>query len=93
MFRVCHAFLSAMLSVHCRLVITYSKRASLLALSYMYVMFYCVCATFSCGVLGQGWYMLVSIPDLWPLIYFGLHRQLSISSVSRLIEVVTSPGF
>ena len=57
-FRVCHAFVS----VHCSLVATCLERANLLAL--LCVMFYCVFVTFPCGVLGQVWYLIVSIPDL-----------------------------
>ena len=34
------------------------------------VIFYCVFVTFPCGVLGQVWYLIVSIPDLCHLIYF-----------------------
>ena len=64
MFRGCHAFLS----VHCSLVVTCWERDNLLAL--LYVMFFCVFVTFSCGVLGQVWYLIVSIPDLCLLIYF-----------------------
>ena len=44
--RVCLVFLS----VHCSLVVTCWENADLLAL--MYVMFYCIFVTFSCGVLG-----------------------------------------
>ena len=44
------------------------KRADLLAL--LCVMFYCVFGTFPCGVLGQVWYLIVSIPDLCLLSYF-----------------------
>ena len=29
-----------------------------------FVMFYCVFVTFPCGILGQMWYLIVSIPDL-----------------------------
>ena len=63
MFRICHAFLSG----HCSLVVTCWERAGLLAL--LYVMFYCVFVTFPCGVLGQVWYLIASIPDLCPLTY------------------------
>ena len=35
-----------------------------------YVMFSCVFVTFACGVLGQVWYLIVSIPDLCLLTYF-----------------------
>ena len=30
----------------------------------------CVFDTFSCGILDQVWYLIVSIPDLYPLSYF-----------------------
>ena len=65
MFRVCHAFLS----VQCSLVVTCSEKANLLAL--LCVMFYCVFVTFPYGVLGQVWYLVVSIPGLCLLTYFG----------------------
>ena len=29
----------------------------------------CVFVTFSCGILGQVWYLIVSIPDLCPFYY------------------------
>ena len=35
-----------------------------------FVMFYCVIVTFSCDILGQVWYLIVSIPDLCHLFYF-----------------------
>ena len=34
------------------------------------VMFYCVFVTLPCGVLGQVWYLIASIPDLCLLSYF-----------------------
>ena len=49
----------AVMSVSCSLVVTYWERADLLALLYM--MFSCVFVTFPYGVLGQVWYMIVSI--------------------------------
>ena len=62
MSRVCHAFAS----VHCCLVVTCWERADLLAL---------VCGVFNfvtlpCVILGQVWYLIVSIPDLCHLSYF-----------------------
>ena len=30
----------------------------------------CVFVTFPCSILGQVWYLIVSIPDLCPLSYF-----------------------
>ena len=64
MFRVCHAFLSVL----CSFVVTCWERAGLLAL--LCVMFSCVFVTFPCGVLGQVWYLIVSISDLCLLSYF-----------------------
>ena len=37
---------------------------------YFDLMFSCVFVTFPCGVLGQVWYLIVSIPDLCLLTYF-----------------------
>ena len=50
-FHVCHAFLS----VPCSLVVSCWERADLLTL--LYVMFFSV--TFSYGVLGQVWYLII----------------------------------
>ena len=36
----------------------------------LFVPFYCVFVTFPCGILGQVWYLIVSIPDLCRLSYF-----------------------
>ena len=36
----------------------------------LFVMFNCVCVTFPCGILGQVWYLIASIPDLCHLLYF-----------------------
>ena len=60
MFRVCHIFLS----VYCW------ERANPLAILFM--MFSCAFVTFPCGVLGQAWYLIVSIHDLCLLTYFPL---------------------
>ena len=35
----------------------------------MFVMFNCVFVTFSCGILGQVWYLIVLIPDICHLSY------------------------
>ena len=55
MFCFCHA----VLSVHC---------SYLLAL--LFVMFFMCFVTFPFGVLGQAWYLIVSIPDVCLLPYF-----------------------
>ena len=63
MFRVCHAFLS----VHCCLVVTCWERDYLLALLYM---MFSTFLSLSHDVLGQVWYLIISIPDLCLLTYF-----------------------
>ena len=35
-----------------------------------FVVLNCVVATFPFGILGQVWYLIISIPDLCPLSYF-----------------------
>ena len=41
---------------------------------FLFVMFNCVFVTFPCGILGQMWYLVVSIPDLCP---FSLSEMIS----------------
>ena len=55
---VMHAFLSVL----CSLVVTCWERAGILA--HMCVKYYCVFVTFPCGVLGQVWYLIVSLSDM-----------------------------
>ena len=59
------------LSITCGLLVTYWERADLLAL--LYVNFSCVFVTFPYGVLGQIWYLIVSIPDILPLVFLSLY--------------------
>ena len=65
MYCVCHAFAS----VHCCPVVTCWERAVLLV---SFVMFNCVLVTFPSGILGQVWYLIVTIPDLCRCLYFQL---------------------
>ena len=53
---LCHTILSAPGS----LVVTYCERAYRLC-----VMFSCVFVNFLYGVMGQVWYLIVTIPDRW----------------------------
>ena len=53
-------------SVYLCLVVTCWESADLLAL----VCDACVFVTFPCGILGQVWYLIASIPDLCRLSYF-----------------------
>ena len=39
-------------------------------------MFYCVFTTFTCGVLGKVWCLLVSVPDLCLLSYVDLQSEI-----------------
>ena len=65
MLRVCHTFLS----VHYSFVVTCWERVNLLALlCVIFVVF--LSLSLSYGVLGQVWYLIVSIPDLCLLTYF-----------------------
>ena len=63
MSSVCHAYAS----VHCCFVVTCWERTDILAL---FVTFNCVLVTFPCGILGQVYYFIVSIPDICRLSYF-----------------------
>ena len=61
LFDIC-VLCNAALSVPCILVVTCWERADLL--TFLYVLFSCAFVSFACGVLGQVWYLIVSIPDL-----------------------------
>ena len=63
---LCLVFFKVFVSVHCCLVVTCWERADLLALLCDVN---CV-VTFPCGIMGQVWYLIVSIPDLCRLSYF-----------------------
>ena len=65
---VCHA----LASIHCCLVATCWKRADLLASLFLFVMFDCIFVTFPRCILGQVWYLIVSITDICRLSYFEL---------------------
>ena len=70
----CHAFAS----VHCCLVVTCWERADLLALVCDV---YCGFVTFPCGILGEVWYLIVSIPDLCRLSYFYYPNLLTLNVI------------
>ena len=57
-----------MRSVSFSLVVTCWERADLF--DVLYVIFSCAFVTFPYGVLGQVWYVSVSMPDLCLLSYF-----------------------
>ena len=55
-------------------MVTCWERADLLVL-FSFVMSNCEVVTFPFGILGQVWCLIVSIPDLCPLSYFGQIRE------------------
>ena len=65
LYCVCHAFASA----HCCLII-WSPAGKGLTSWLSFVVLNCVVVSFSFGILGQVWYLIVSIPDICPLSYF-----------------------
>ena len=78
---VSHAFAS----VHCCIVLGKGQTSSLSS-----VMFNFVFVTFSSGILGQVWYLNVSIPDLCHLSYFvfgGTKYPISLE-VSRQVSLI-----
>ena len=70
LFRYLCLSLPSVMSASCSLVVTFWERAGLLA--FLCVTFSCAFITFPYGVLGQVWYLIVSIPDLCLLTYFNL---------------------
>ena len=68
-------------SVYMYLVVTCWEGADLLALVCGVLL--CVCY-FPIGILGQVWYLIVSIPDLCTLTYF--HMQASSCKIQGLLK-------
>ena len=58
-----------------------------------FVMFYFVFVTFPCGILGQVWYLIVSIPNLCKLSYSDIntHALLSRSTTDIYADMVVFP--
>ena len=78
MFLFCLVFaMSLCTSVYMCFVVTCWERADLLALVCGVSLVVC---HFSIGILGQVWYLIVSIPDLCTLTYF---KQMAISHQCR----------
>ena len=75
----CHAFAP----VHCCLVVTCWERADLLALDCDV---YCGFVTFPCGILGQVWFLIVSIPDLCHLSFTILTFSLICHLCNKIIK-------
>ena len=71
---------NAVASVHCCLVVTCWERADHWLST---VMFSCVHVTFPCGIMGQVWYLIGSIPNLCHLSYFNNNRIQGEDSAGR----------
>ena len=61
---VCHAFARLFIDA------LWSPAGKGLTSCLMFVMSYCVFDIFPCGILGQVWYLIVSIRDICSLSYF-----------------------
>ena len=59
---VCHAFALFIAAL-------WSSAGKGLTSLLSFVMFNCAFVTFPCGILGQVWYLIVSIPDSYHLSY------------------------
>ena len=58
----------------------------------LFVIFSCVFVTFPCGILGQVWYLIVSIPDLCRLSYFHLFFNIYIYIFLLCLECKPNNG-
>ena len=74
------------MAVHCSLVVNCRERADLLVL--VYVIFYCIFVTFSCGVLGLVWLLIISIPDLAFLLSRGERSGPSVPSLNPRMVIL-----
>ena len=88
-FVICICLCHTVMSVSCSGVVICWERAYLLAL--LHVMFSCCCfVTFLCGVMGQLWYLIVSIPDICLLSYFAELTELNTfmnHNVNRIVNI------
>ena len=74
MEHLCYVWLAFIML--CYLLVTCWERADLLVILALVCVFTCVFVIFPCGILGQMCYMIVSIPDLCHLSYFGPNQDL-----------------
>ena len=80
MFRVWHVFVS----VRCSPLATCCEKADLLV--RLYVKFSCVLVSLPCGVMGQVWYLILSILDLCLFTYFVHYTFLKLQYSSHKIR-------
>ena len=71
MYCVCHTFASVVVVLSCLFLVALWSPAGKGLISWLFfVMFNCVFVAFPCGILGQVWYLIVSILDICRLSYF-----------------------
>ena len=64
MDHLCYLYLVFVMLSRLFIVALWSPAGKGLVHWLLFMMFNCVFATFPCGILGQVWYLIVSIPDL-----------------------------
>ena len=64
MDHLCYSCLVFAMLSHHFIAAVWSPAGNGLIFWLLFVMFNCVFVTFPCGVLGQVWYLILSIPDI-----------------------------
>ena len=59
----------------------------------LFVMFNCVFVAFQCGILGQVWYLIVSIPDLCHLSYINCRLKCAAKIDMNQLLIVKNHNF
>ena len=70
MDHLCYLCLVFVMLSHLFIAALWSPAGKRLTSWLLFVMFNCVFVTFPCGIMGQVWYLIVSLPDLCQLSYF-----------------------
>ena len=77
MYHLCYLCLAFFMPMRLLIAALLSPAGKRLTSWLLLVMFNCVFVTFQCGVLGQLWYLIVSIPDLCRLSYLKIKYELN----------------
>ena len=81
MDHLCYFCIVFVMLSHLLIAALWSPAGKGLASWLWFVVLNCVVVTFPFGILGQVWYLIVSIPDICPLSYFHtVHILLHISA-------------
>ena len=82
---ICVCLCYIVVSVPCSLVVTCLEKADFL--TFLCVMFSCVFVTFPFGVLGQVWYLIVSILDLCLLPWKKVHVLICFPNIFPFLSI------